>query len=244
VVPAPAARLVQEKLVTLPDLSPPAIAQVTRETIEVPQLKPTIAAPAPKMGNLTSARIEASVETNANSVRAAGFGASASPAAASSGPAQVALGEFGSARTAGSSANTTQVRSSGFAQEKAAATATASGTLSRSGFADLKTVKPEAAAAPGAAPKGLDNAVEILSKPKPEYSAEARQLRIEGEVLLEVLFQASGKARPMRVVRGLGHGLDEAAEVAVERITFRPARRNNIAVDAAAVVHIVFQLAY
>ena len=50
---------------------------------------------------------------------------------------------------------------------------------------------------------------EVISKPTPAYTAEARNLRIEGEVVLEVVFEASGKLRVLRVVQGLGHGLDE-----------------------------------
>src|SRR5580698_6950169 len=51
---------------------------------------------------------------------------------------------------------------------------------------------------------------EILSKPTPIYTQEARAQKIEGEVLLEVVLEASGKIRVLKVVRGLGHGLDDA----------------------------------
>src|SRR6266849_2660401 len=53
--------------------------------------------------------------------------------------------------------------------------------------------------------------VEILSKPNPVYTEEARSLRLQGEVLLEVMFGANGQLHVNRVVRGMGHGLDEAA---------------------------------
>ncbi len=86
--------------------------------------------------------------------------------------------------------------------------------------------------------------VEILEKPRPTYTQEARRAAIEGEVLLEVLFDASGKARVSRILRGLGHGLDEQAAVAAERIRFRPATRGGAPVDSSVVVHVVFQLAY
>jgi len=68
-------------------------------------------------------------------------------------------------------------------------------------------------------------------------------LRIEGEVLLEVVFEASGKLHVNRVVRGLGHGLDDAAIRAAEQIRFKPALRNGQPADSNAVLHIVFQLA-
>ncbi|MBO0912320.1 MAG: energy transducer TonB, partial [Acidobacteria bacterium] len=85
--------------------------------------------------------------------------------------------------------------------------------------------------------------VEILYKPKPVYTEEARRLRIEGEVLLEVVFEASGALRVNRVVRGLGHGLDEAAVNAANKIKFKPAEHNGSAVDSTAIVHVMFQVA-
>jgi len=87
-------------------------------------------------------------------------------------------------------------------------------------------------------------AAEILSKPRPAYTDEARRLRIEGEVLLEVLFTVSGEVRVVHMIRGLGNGLDESAIAAARMIQFRPATRGAVAVDSTAVVHIVFQLAY
>jgi TonB family protein len=85
--------------------------------------------------------------------------------------------------------------------------------------------------------------VEIVSKPKPVYTDEARKLNLEGEVLLEVMFGADGKLHVNRVVRGLGHGLDEAAVSAANKIRFKPAQRNGSAVTSTAIVHVVFQLA-
>ena len=87
--------------------------------------------------------------------------------------------------------------------------------------------------------------VVILAKPKPVYSAEALKLNIEGEVLLDVIFPASGgPVHVNRVVKGLGHGLDEAAVRAAEQIKYKPALSNGHPVDFPAVVHIVFQTAY
>jgi TonB family protein len=86
--------------------------------------------------------------------------------------------------------------------------------------------------------------VEIISKPNPVYTEEARQLRLEGEVLLEVMFGANGQLHVNRVVRGLGHGLDEAAVAAASKIQFKPAARNGSPVDSTSIVHVIFQLAY
>jgi TonB family protein len=83
----------------------------------------------------------------------------------------------------------------------------------------------------------------VVFKPTPAYTTEARNLRIEGEVVLEVVFEASGRLRIVRVVQGLGHGLDESAVHAAEQIRFKPAKRDGQPSDYTALVHIVFQLA-
>ena len=84
---------------------------------------------------------------------------------------------------------------------------------------------------------------EILSKRKPIYTEEARAKRIEGEVLLEVVLEATGKIRVLKIVRGLGHGLDDAAVRAAEQIRFKPALQDGQPSDSTVVVHIIFQLA-
>ena len=84
---------------------------------------------------------------------------------------------------------------------------------------------------------------EILSKPTPVYTQEARNLRIQGEVLLEVVLEASGSPHVVRLLRGLGHGLDDNAVKAAEQIRFKPALKNGQPTDSTVVLHIVFQLA-
>jgi TonB family protein len=85
--------------------------------------------------------------------------------------------------------------------------------------------------------------VEIIFKPKPVYTDEARSMKLEGEVLLEVMFGANGSLHVNRVVRGLGHGLDEAAITAANKMRFKPAQRSGQPVDSTAIVHVVFQIA-
>ncbi len=85
--------------------------------------------------------------------------------------------------------------------------------------------------------------VEILFKPRPVYTDEARRLHVEGEVLMAVTFTADGRLGDFRVVRGLGHGLDEAAQRAAAQIKFHPAKQNGQPLDSTAYVHIVFELA-
>ncbi|MGB9234264.1 MAG: energy transducer TonB [Terriglobales bacterium] len=87
-------------------------------------------------------------------------------------------------------------------------------------------------------------AVEIIFKPNPVYTQEARDMKLEGEVLLEVNFSATGQLHVNRIVKGLGHGLDEAAIAASNKMRFKPAMHYGEPVDSTAIVHVVFQLAY
>jgi TonB family protein len=116
-------------------------------------------------------------------------------------------------------------------------------TVQASGFGDADVAAaPTAHSHPDVVTAPLLPA-EIISKPTPIYTAEARELRIQGEVLLEVVLEASGNLRVVRVVRGLGHGLDDNAVRAAEQIRFKPATRNGQPSDSTVVLHIVFQLA-
>jgi TonB family protein len=118
-----------------------------------------------------------------------------------------------------------------------------SATVQPSGFASSDVPAPPTmhSRAAESAPKVLP--AEILSKPTPVYTQEARGLRIEGEVLLEVVLEASGSLRVVRIVRGLGHGLDDNAVRAAEQIRFKPASRDGQPADSTVVLHIIFQLA-
>lgn len=116
--------------------------------------------------------------------------------------------------------------------------------VQKSGFGDTAAV-PASQLRPQAADQTAAQMVpaEVISKPTPAYTQEARKLRIEGEVVLEVVFEASGKLRILRIVQGLGHGLDESAVNAAQQIRFKPALRGGQPADFTALVHIVFQLA-
>jgi len=124
--------------------------------------------------------------------------------------------------------------------------------IPKKGSADT-TVKPAgfatSAPAPEAQPKRTatndspTTPVEILIKPKPNYTNEGRKLKVEGEVRLEVLFTAGGEVQVLQVLQGLGHGLDEQAVRAAQQIKFKPAQRQGKAIDSRATLHIIFQLA-
>jgi len=117
------------------------------------------------------------------------------------------------------------------------------GTIQSTGFAD-QTVATEAPKKKAVASESDTTPVAILDKPRPVYTAEGRTLRIEGDVVLEMVFLANGTIQVNRVVSGLGHGLDEAATRAAQQIKFKPARREGQPVDFPARVRIEFRLAY
>jgi TonB family protein len=83
----------------------------------------------------------------------------------------------------------------------------------------------------------------VISEPKARYTSEAQEARIQGEVTLQVRFLASGQIEVIRVVNGLGHGLDEEAKHVAENIRFKPALRNGQPVDHTTLIHVTFQLA-
>jgi TonB family protein len=117
------------------------------------------------------------------------------------------------------------------------------GTVQSSGFADQSVVTDAPKKKAAAADSGTST-VDILDKPRPEYSAEGRSLKIEGDVILDVVFLANGAVQVNQVVSGLGHGLDEAAGHAAQQIKFKPAKREGQPVDFPARVRIEFRLAY
>jgi TonB family protein len=89
---------------------------------------------------------------------------------------------------------------------------------------------------------GANAPVQITFKPKPDYTDEGRKEKVNGEVRLEVLFKSDGRVHVVRVVQGLGHGLDEQAVKAAEQIKFKPALQEGQPIDSLALVHIIFEL--
>jgi len=82
----------------------------------------------------------------------------------------------------------------------------------------------------------------IRYKPNPAYSAEGLERKIQGDVVLEVIFLASGQIKVTRVVSGLDFGMDDEAIHAAQRIRFTPAMLDGKPVDFAARIRIEFRL--
>jgi protein TonB len=64
---------------------------------------------------------------------------------------------------------------------------------------------------------------EAVTVPQVAYPPAARRQQVEGTVTLEVTVGRDGKVLQVKVVRGIGYGLDEAAIRALKSATFKPA---------------------
>jgi TonB family protein len=185
--------------------------------------KPTRTAIVGESGFGTSSAPNAPARQAARASGPSGFATDPSPTAAPQAPRTTAVAGFGTDPTA-----------------KPAPAPRAATPTQSAGFTETSAPKPPPQRAE---PKPqADRPVEVLSKPTPAYTEEARAQRIEGEVLLEVEFAADGQIRVLRVVRGLGYGLDEMAQRAAERIRFRPATSRGVPVDFRATLTILFRL--
>src|SRR6202795_4676812 len=116
------------------------------------------------------------------------------------------------------------------------------GSVQSSGFGDQSVVAEAPKKKADAVASGTGS-VPILDKPRPEYTAEGRSLKLEGDVVLDLVFLANGTVHVNRVISGLGHGLDEAAIRAAQQIKFKPAKQDNQPVDFPARVRIEFHMA-
>lgn len=87
------------------------------------------------------------------------------------------------------------------------------------------------ALAPPPAQRAADACSEPASKPKPVsvpqpvYTDAARAAGIEGRVRVELTVDESGRVIEVKVLQGLGYGLDEAALSAARSASFSPAQR-------------------
>ena len=82
-----------------------------------------------------------------------------------------------------------------------------------------------------------------ISSPSPTYSEEARKAKIEGICILVLIVDENGNSTNIRVVKGLGMGLDEKAIEAVKAWKFEPAfGRDGKRVAARIAVEVPFHL--
>jgi len=84
-------------------------------------------------------------------------------------------------------------------------------------------LKPMAAADSGCSDPPVKP--KVLSLPRPAYSDQARAAGVEGKVRIQLTVDVSGTVTAVRVLQGLGYGLDEAAIQAAKSARFEPAVR-------------------
>jgi TonB family protein len=244
-IPAVPARV---DLPPAPPIPTPAIEISKPMVVESLKLQGTPAAI--KASGFTEAKAAAPVLAPKPVVKVSGFqsaeSSAAGPPRGTLSPVTAGAGSFDSASSAGAPVRSGAAigRPGGFSDASASgASGTHRGSITNGAFGDTTLDKGARQRSPTQTAAAPFTPVEVISKPKPTYTDDARTQKIEGEVLLDMQFSASGEARVLRIVRGLGHGLDESALTAARGIRFHPATRNGVAVDSAAIVHIVFQLA-
>lgn len=82
----------------------------------------------------------------------------------------------------------------------------------------------------------------LLSEVKPDYTEDARRRGVEGDVVMEIVVRRDGSVGDVRIVQGLGAGLDERAAAAVRRWRFAPGTRQGTPVDVMVEVAVEFKL--
>jgi TonB family protein len=113
------------------------------------------------------------------------------------------------------------------------------------GFGDRTPKGSGSPAEPGPDTYRLGNGVTapvLLSKRDPEYSEEARAAKYQGTVLLAVEVGPNGKASSIRVMRGLGLGLNEKAIEAVDQWRFKPGQKDGKPVTVLCTIEVNFRL--
>jgi TonB family protein len=98
------------------------------------------------------------------------------------------------------------------------------------------TVQGEIYRAPGPNPPAL------LFKTEPDYSAEARKGKLQGDMALSLIVEPDGKVSNIRILRPLGMGLNEQAIAAVMQWRFKPAMRDGKPVRVSAQITVNFRL--
>jgi TonB family protein len=239
-----------------PKPEPVEAPKVVVNTFKAPELKMTAAMPHPQLvhtGDFSGSSVKPTVNAAVEKVQTGGFGdpnglqgqgkPNAKLYAAQTGSFDMPVGAGQGNGSGGGKGIKGTVASADFGSGVATqGKGSGNAAVSTGGFGAEQVVHtgPKVAQLDGPA----TSAVQITYKPQPVYTDEARNLRLEGEVLLEVLFNSDGTLHVNRVVRGLGHGLDEAAVVAAGKMKFKPAMRMGQPIDSTAVVHVLFQMAY
>jgi protein TonB len=80
----------------------------------------------------------------------------------------------------------------------------------------------------------------LLHEVKADYTEDARRRGVSGEVILEIVVRRDGGVSDIKVLHGLGGGLNERAIDAVRQWRFAPAQRQGVPVDVIVEVSVEF----
>lgn len=86
------------------------------------------------------------------------------------------------------------------------------------------------------------SAPQLIFSVEPEFSEEARKAKVAGNVLVNLWVDTNGNPSHVRVIRGVGMGLDEKAKEAVMQYKFKPAMENGKPVLVELNVEVNFQI--
>jgi len=85
-------------------------------------------------------------------------------------------------------------------------------------------------------------APQVLSKVDPNYTAEARDAKVEGTVVVDLEVHPDGRAHNLKIERTLDPGLDQNALDAISAWRFQPATKNGKPIAVKATIEINFRL--
>jgi len=101
---------------------------------------------------------------------------------------------------------------------------------------------PSGRVRPDATPAVVDVKPIPLNQPRPNYTEEARQNKVQGVVRAQILIGSDGLVKQVRIQRGLPYGLNEEAIRAASQMRFRPAIKNGVAVAFWTALDVEFNL--
>jgi TonB family protein len=119
------------------------------------------------------------------------------------------------------------------------------GTGTGLGQGDGSGIGPGSGGGTGGGPYRPGSGIEpprLLREVRADYTEDARQRGIAGDVVLEIVVRRDGSVGDVRLLQGLAGGLNDRAMQAVRQWRFAPARRQGAAVDVLVEVAVEFKL--
>jgi TonB family protein len=235
----------------------PKVAAAKPAVVLAPQPKAALTAAAPALTPQAHPVVEQvhlgdlnGVKPNPNATRPATVAALGNPYGGSQGKAEAPRGVVGSTgigngtRSGSNAGSIGKVASAGIPGGNGTAASGGTGSQGHVASAGIPAL-PAASSAPAsvAAVENKTTPPVLLSHAQPEYTPEAKQLKIQGDVVLRVTITTNGEMVVHNVIHGLGHGLDESAMRSAPTYRFRPATQNGQPVEYTTNIIIKFQTA-